>query len=223
MKCAEIQKLFSPYLDGRISGAEMRTLGRHIEQCARCEREYTAMQRTQQLLSKVGQKKAPVDLALKLRLAISREAAQTRRPRFEGVLVRMENTLNAFMVPATAGVLSAVLTFGLLLGFFALPAQLLASSADVPLTLYTAPQLEQSAFGTTLGNMGDDAVVVEAYVGANGRVEDYRILSQPGEAQAVLPELKNLLIFTTFRPALSMGRPIAGRAVLSFSKISVRG
>jgi hypothetical protein len=89
--------------------------------------------------------------------------------------------------------------------------------------LYTAPQLEQSSFGTSLGNMGDDAVVVEAYVDANGRVEDYRILSQPDDAQAVLPQLKNLLIFTTFRPALSMGRPTTGTAVLSFSKISVRG
>jgi hypothetical protein len=223
VKCTEIKKLFSPYLDGRVSGTEMRTLTRHVEQCAGCAREYTAMQRTQQLLSTLGPKKAPADLALKLRLAISREAAQTRRPRFEGVLVRLENALNAFMVPATAGLVSAVLFFGLLLGFFALPAELLANSTDVPLMLYTGPQLDQSAFGTSLGNMGDDAVVVEAYVDANGRVEDYRILSQPADAKAVLPELKNLLIFTTFHPALSMGRPTAGTAVLSFSKISVRG
>lgn len=205
----------------------MRAITRHVEQCVRCAREYAAMQRTQQLLAHMGHgsrsTKAPVDLALQLRLAISREAAQTRHPRFEGVLVRLENTMNAFMVPATAGALSAVLTFGLLLGFFALPATLQASSGDVPLTLYTGPQLQQSAFGTSLGNMGDDAVVVEAYVDANGRVEDYRILSQPSDAQAVLPQLKNLLIFTTFRPALSMGRPTAGTAVLSFSKISVRG
>jgi hypothetical protein len=32
-----------------------------------------------------------------------------------------------------------------------------------------------------------------------------------------------MLIFTTFRPATNLGRPTAGRAVLSFSKISVRG
>src|SRR6202158_1745663 len=116
MKCAEIKKLFSPYLDGRVSGSEMRALTRHVAQCTGCEREYAAMQRTQALLASLGPKKAPADLALKLRLAISREAAQSRRPRFEGALVRLENALNAFMVPATAGLLSAVLTFGLLLG-----------------------------------------------------------------------------------------------------------
>jgi hypothetical protein len=222
MNCAAIKQLFSPYLDGRVSGSEMRAITRHVAECARCAHEFTAMRSTQRLLASIGPKKAPPDLALKLRVAISREAAQKRRP-YEGALVRLQNSLNAFMVPATAGLVSAVLFFGLLLGFFALPAELRASSGDVPLMLYTGPQLEQSAFGTSLGNMGDDAVVIEAYVDANGRVEDYRILSQPDDAQAVLPQLKNLLIFTTFHPALSMGRPIAGTAVLSFSKISVKG
>jgi hypothetical protein len=223
MKCAEMRKLFSPYLDGRANGPEMRALTRHLEECAGCAREYAATRRAQELLSSLGPKQVPADLALKIRVAISREAAQARRPRFEGALVRLENALNAFMVPATGGLISAVLFFGLLLGFFALPRQLRASSADVPLMLYTGPQLERSAFGTSLGNMGDDALVVEAYVDANGRVQDYRILSQPDQAQAVLPQLKNLLIFTTFRPALSMGRPTTGTAVLSFSKISVTG
>lgn len=223
MICAEIRQLFSPYLDGRVSGSEMRALTRHVEQCDGCAREYAATERTQRLLASLGPMKAPADLALKLRVAISREAAQKRRPRFEGVLVRLSNALNAFMVPATAGLVSAVLFFGLLLGFFALPAELRASSGDVPLMLYTGPRLEQSAFGASLGNMGDDAVVIEAYVDANGRVEDYRILSQPDDAKAVLPQLKNLLIFTTFHPALSMGRPTTGTAVLSFSKVSVKG
>jgi Putative zinc-finger len=223
MTCAETKQLFSPYLDGRVSGSEMHALTRHMKQCSDCTREYAATQRTQQLLAGLGAKKAPPDLALKLRLAISREAAQKRRPRYEGMLVRLQNAMNAFMVPATAGLVSAVLFFGLLLGFFALPAELSASRGDVPLMLYTAPELEQSAFGTSLGNVGDDALVIEAYVDANGRVDDYRILSQPDDAKDVLPQLKNLLIFTTFRPALSMGRPTPGKAVLSFSKISVKG
>lgn len=179
MDCKRIKQLFSPYIDGRVSGAEMHALTRHIEECSNCQWEYAAMQRTQQLLSGLGPKKAPVDLALKLRLAISREASQKRRPRFEGILVRLQNELNVVMVPATAGLVSAILFFGLLLGFFALPAELRASSGDVPLTLYTGPQLQQSAFGTSLGNVGDDALVIEAYVDANGRVDDYRILSKP--------------------------------------------
>ncbi len=138
-------------------------------------------------------------------------------------MVRLSNAVHAFMVPATAGAVSAVLIFGILLGFFALPQQLQASSADVPLMLYIGPQLKQSVFGTSLGMVGEDSVLIEAYVDANGRVEDYRILSQSDNAKAELPEVKNLLIFTTFSPALSMGVPTPGRAVISFSKISVKG
>jgi len=67
-----------------------------------------------------------------------------------------------------------------------------------------------------------EPLIVEAYVGADGRVQDYRILS--GESGGpVLSELKNMLIFATFRPATSFGRPTAGRAILSFSKIQVKG
>lgn len=223
MNCGDVKELFSPYLDGQVSGVEMHALSRHLEVCPRCAREYTALQRTQQLVAGLGSRKPPADLALKLRVALSQQVARTRRPRFQGLLVRIENALNAFMVPATAGLVSAVLIFGLLLGFFALPGQLQASSGDVPLMLYTAPQLEQTMFGTNLSGIGDDSVVIEAYVSASGRIDDYRILSQPQDAGTVLPEVKKILIFTTFRPALSMGRPIAGRAVISFSKISVKG
>ena len=222
MNCGEVKELFSPYLDGQVSGVEMNALHRHMKQCAECAREYVALQRTQQALARLGPKKAPADLALKLRVAISREVARTRRSPLEGFLVRLENALNAFMVPATAGLVSAILIFGILLGFFALPGQLQASS-DVPLMLYTAPQLEQSAFGSSLSSIGDDSVVIEAYVDASGRVQDYRILSQPDDLKSILPEVKKILIFTTFRPALSMGRPTAGRAVISFSKINVKG
>jgi len=223
MNCGEARNLFSPYLDGRVSGREMLLLNGHMEKCSRCAREFAATERTQQLLAGLGKRKAPPDLALKVRVAISREVALRKRSRFEGLLVRLENTLNALLVPATAGLVTAVLVFGLLLGFLALPTQLQASNGDVPLMFYTGPQLERSAFGTSLGVIGEDSVVIEAYVDANGRVQDYRILSQPEDTSGVLPQVKNLLIFTTFRPALAMGVPTAGRAVISFSKISVKG
>ena len=220
MKCAQAKSLFSPYLDGAVTGKQMRALGQHLETCASCGWEYVSLQRTQQLLSKMGPKKAPADLALKLRVAISHEVAQSKRPYLGGMLIRIENALNAFMVPATAGLSTAVVIFVLLMGFLA-PLQ--ADNPDVPLMLYTAPQLQQSAFRTALDSINDDSLVIEAYVDSNGRVQDYRILSNPKESMDLLPQVKNMLIFTTFRPATSMGRPTAGRAVLSFSKISVRG
>jgi len=222
-KCSGARELLSPYLDGAVTGNQMRALQEHLDGCAACNREYSLLRRTQQMLVSVGRPKEPADLGLKLRLAISREAAETRRPRFEGLRVRLENALEAFMVPATAGLVCALLIFGLVTAILAMPGQLQANNEDVPLVLNTGPELQQSVFGTTLSSMNADSLVIEAYVDRNGRVQDYRILSDPGESQQLLPEVKRMLIFTTFRPAMSMGRPISSRAVLSFSRISVRG
>jgi anti-sigma factor RsiW len=223
MQCTEAKGLLSPYLDGAVTGTEMRALQAHLDGCDACMREYKLLRQTQQLLVSVGRVKEPADLGLKLRLAISREAAEAGRPRYEAFRVRLENTLNAFMVPATAGLVCALLIFGLVTAILAMPGQLQANNEDVPLVLNTGPELQQSVFGTTLSSMNTDSLVIEAYVDRNGRVQDYKILSDPGESQQLLPQVKRMLIFTTFRPAMSMGRPISSRAVLSFSRISVRG
>jgi hypothetical protein len=223
MKCVEAKSLFSPYLDGAVTGTQMRAIREHLDECRPCRRDYTLLTQTQQLLASVGRRRAPADLSLKLRLAISREAAEAKKVPFEGIWVRFENELRAFMVPATIATVLAVAVFGFVMGFLALPELEARSHNDVPLMLNSAPELDDSSFGTTLSPINEDSLVIEAYVDANGRVQDYRILSDPEISKDLLPKVKNMLIFTTFRPAMSMGRPTSGRAVLSFSKISVRG
>ena len=225
LQCPEAKRLFSPYLDGAVTGTEMLALEQHLADCAACDEHYQSLRETQRLLMSVGRPKAPADLGLRLRLAISREAAQARRRPFEGLLVRLENAFQAFMVPATAGFLSALVIFGIAMVYFVAPSSLQANN-DVPLVMVnTAPQLQQRALG--MNPISDDSLVIEAYIDANGRVQDYRILSDPDGAKELAPPVKNMLIemmtFTTFRPALSMGKPTPGRAVMSFSKISVRG
>jgi len=219
MNCSQAKALFSPYLDGALSGAQMHELAGHMDECARCHNRYMSLRRTQQLLGIAGRRKAPPDLALQLRLAISHEAA--RRPYLEGLGLRLSNAINAFLVPATAGLVSAVAIFGFLMGFFATPLQ--AGKADVPLMFNTAPQLEQSVFQMNLDSIHGDSLVIAAYVDSHGRVQDYRVLSNPDELTDLPSPVKNMLIFARFRPAMSMGSPTSGTAVLSFSKISVKG
>jgi hypothetical protein len=223
LKCPQAKQLFSPYLDGAVTGTEMLALQGHFSECAACHREYLSLRRTQQLLVNVPRPKVPADLGLKLRLSASREAADARRARFEGLMVRLENALNAFMVPAAAGFVSAVILFGIAMVYFVAPSSLRADN-DVPLVMVnTGPELQPSTLGLTMDTIDDDSLVIEAYVDANGRVQDYRILSDTIDSKEVLPKVKQMLIFTTFRPALQMGRPTPSRAVLSFSKVNVKG
>src|ERR1700678_4370310 len=153
MKCTDVRGLLSPYLDGAVTGTEMQRLQVHLEGCAACLREYQMLRQTQQLLMSVGRIQAPADLGLKLRVAISREAAEARHPRYEGLRMRLQNTLNAIMVPATAGLVCAVLIFGVVTAILAMPGEVQANTEDVPLVLNTGPELQQSAFGSTLSAM----------------------------------------------------------------------
>lgn len=204
-----------------MSGKQMRAVRAHLEGCVACRSEYALLCKTQNLVSSLGRKQAPQDLALKLRVLASQHLAQSRRKPYEALMVRFENAFKAFMVPATAGMLTAVIAFGLLIGVLA-PGQLMSASNDVPILVYTPPELASSPFGQ-LSSLNAESLVVEAYVDSNGRVQDYRILSAPENSKELVPELNKMLIFTTFRPATAFGRPTSGWAVLSFAKVNVKG
>jgi Putative zinc-finger len=217
MKCAEAKPMLSPYLDTAMTGKEMNAVSDHLASCAECRTEVALLTTTQKLLSDLGRKQAPPELSLQLRVMVSQAVAQRRRNSLEALALRWNNVVKAFMVPAMAGMVSAVIIFGLMLGMI-MPMPLRAAD-DIPTGLYTPPELTSSAFGYDPGQAAD-AVVVEAYIDATGRVQEFRMLQGPTELS---PQLKNMLLFTQFRPATSFGLPTSGRAILTFTGINVRG
>src|ERR1700722_7685595 len=106
MKCSQAKSLFSPSLDGAVSGAQMRSLTEHFEACPACNDQYLSLCRTQLLLTSVGRRKARKNLSFRLRLEFSSKAARALRPLFDVFGTRLNNALNAFAVPATAGLIS---------------------------------------------------------------------------------------------------------------------
>jgi hypothetical protein len=215
--------LLSGYLDGAVTGKQMMGVREHLSACTDCNGEFVSLKQAQCLVSGLGRRKVPANLALQIKVALSQETAKSRRPFWQGLAVRLENAINVFLMPATAGALSAVLFFGVLIGFIAAPAALQASGNDVPTMLYTPPVLKFSPFDIDMESVNAESLVVEASVDATGRVQGYRILSGPKEMASLLPQLNNMLIFTVFRPATAFGQPTTGKAVLSFSRINVRG
>src|SRR5271166_123251 len=196
MKCSIAKRLMSSYLDGVVTRSQWAGVDEHLRTCEECGERYASMQRTQTLVASLGRKVAPPDLALRLRVAVSQKLAEAQRSRWDVLRLRWENAFNAVMVPATAGLVTTLIIFGLLISAI-YPAQVRAAN-DVPTMLYTPAELQFTPFELTMGAGNAEALVVEAYVGPDGRVQDYRILSAPEDAQAILPELKNMLIFTTF-------------------------
>jgi predicted anti-sigma-YlaC factor YlaD len=48
LRCPRAKRLFSPYLDGAVTGTEMLALQGHLSECEACKQEYQALRRTQQ-------------------------------------------------------------------------------------------------------------------------------------------------------------------------------
>jgi hypothetical protein len=168
----------------------------------------------------------PADLPLRVRVAVSRERARSRRSIFTVWELAWKNTLGPFLLQAGAGFASAVLLLGsvvALVTMFAQP-QTAEATPDEPLGNATAPRLLY--YSNAPGDNETDALsgpmVVEAYVNDEGEVYDYRIVSGPNDA-ATRSQVENLLLFSRFAPARFFGQPVRGLAVLSFAGVSVRG
>ena len=232
--CAAIQNRFSAYLDGAVNGHEMQEISRHIEgfddgsgstipACQTCASEFAAWKMTQSALGSVGPAKAPVDLPLRLRVAISREAARRNSRLSDRIALAWDNAVRPLLVQISAGFAGSVALIGsivFLLGIVAAPQDVLAN--DEPLGAVTPPHYLYST--TTPGAFvtpHNAPVVVEASIDSTGRVYDFNIVAGPQD-ESVKLQVANQLLSSIFQPASAFGVPIRSRAILTFSGISVR-
>jgi len=232
--CTSIQASFSAYLDGAVSGHEMQEIAHHIEgfedgelraaPCQACAREFAAWRLTQNALAMLRPAKAPANLGLKLRLAISREHARRDSRLRDRISLAWDNAVRPFLVHVSGGLAGTVVLVGsimLLLGFVAAPQPVLAN--DEPLGAITAPHYRYSIVSPEAIVVGQDtAIVVEASIDSTGRVFDYTIVSGP-EDEAVRTQVTGQLLSSVFQPASVFGLPVRGHVVVTFAGISVHG
>lgn len=228
-QCSDVLAGFSSYLDGAMSGHEMLEISRHIEGvegaegCEACASELAAWRLTQNAIAELGAAKAPTDLALKLRIAISHEKSRRESRWLDRVSLAWDNVVRPRLVQVSAGLAGSVVlgSIVLLLGVVAAPQPVLAN--DEPLGAITAPHYLYSTFtsgGVVTGR--DTPIVVEASVDAAGRVYDFTIVSGPTD-EAVKTEVADQLLGSVFQPASAFGVPTRGHVVVTFADISVHG
>ena len=235
-QCSKAQNSFSAYLDGAVSGKQMRLIADHLDVCEGCREEFDGLRAMQRSLAMLGPAKAPADLAMRLRLAISHEAAEKRSSWRDRLELKWENTIRPFVVQVSAGAACSVALVGSImigLGLFAAPQPVMAN--DEPLGAMTAPHYLYSAvMPRPIVTNHDSAIIVEALVNDRGQVSfveamvndrgqvyDYKIVSGPEDA-AVQSQVVDQLMLSVFEPAKVFGAPVRGRVVMTFSGISVQ-
>lgn len=222
-QCARIQAFFSPYLDGAVSGRNMQEISSHLATCEDCADEFATLRAVHRSVAALGPAKAPTDLGMRLRLAISHEIARRQSGWMDSFSIKWDNSIRPLLVQVSAGFAGSVVLLGgiiLLLGMVAAPETVMAN--DEPLGAMTAPHYLYSAVMPSAITTGQDSVIiVEAYVNEQGRVYDYDIVSGPVD-RAVRIQVEDHLLTSVFQPASVFGAPVRGRVVITFSGISVR-
>ncbi len=213
--CVEIRSHFSDYADNRCDSQALRSIRFHLTYCAACREEMELQETLHADLRTLPRRRVTPDLALALRVRLSQDIHRN----FLGqALVRLENALQPLLLPASAGVLTAIICFGLFLGSGVPPASRVPD--DAPFQLATPPRVR--ALAPMNFSTGEQPLVVVTYIDADGRVMDYKVLS--GEATPELTyHLDRMFLFSRFHPATSWGRPTEGHVVLSLRSITVRG
>jgi putative zinc finger protein len=232
MNCREAARRLPGYLDGAISTREHARLRVHLSQCAVCRGELERYRLLMGRLARVEPIAPPADLAVRIRWQAARTVSLTQRVHrlWERAQLAFKNVFRPLAVPATGGILTALVVF-----VFVVQSMLVGVPLggvvpnDLPLNLVQPARLESLApfpvpgIESADGRSSSNLLLVEATLNAQGQVVSFRILSGPSGPE-VERQLDQVLLFSRFRPRFSFGRPTdGGRVLLSFSEVQVRG
>ena len=212
--CVEIRHHFSDYLDDLCAPDARQAIRYHLSFCDVCQEQLEQWQSVREELRALPRQQVSSDLALRLRVQVSQEL--NKKPLSER-WVRFENALRPFLLPATGGILTAVICFGLIMGSEVVP---MTNVPDVTVQVVTPARV--TALAPMDFNTGENGLVLVTQINAEGRVKGYRVLSGEGSPE-LMQRLDRMIYFSVFQPATMFGKPTDGEVVLSLRRITVRG
>jgi hypothetical protein len=225
MSCENVQEQISSLLDRRIPADEQENVLAHIDSCRDCGAQYESMQKLREGLRSMNAAPMPVGLTARLRVLASHEqarqtvrvnlTARTREWRSRIKLVS-DNLMRPVALPFAGGLLSAMLLFTMLVPSLSFAHNFFGD--DPPSAIFTYPD------GKVVGAVGyipkiefsstprsDNDTVLELTIDERGRVADYSV--QNGQ---LTPDMKSMILWSTFTPATVFGQPTWSKVQVYF-------
>ncbi len=218
MNCRFTRKHIPAYIDGELGPAYRWILRQHLVACQDCLDQYERGEAFIESLAELQSVQPPASLRTQILLAVWRESEST----WERMGVRFRNWTRPIAVPATGGILSAVILFvGLMSNISFIPQDL---DTDIPLTYLTKTLITNPIMSIAPPFGVTEQIGVEAFIDGQGNVYDFRIIhlpsSYPAASAKLRAELANALLAARFDPATNFGRPVLGRVLLSFRPVT---
>jgi hypothetical protein len=222
MTCLSVKRRSADYVDGRLRENERSRVATHLHECVSCSGEFDQLRSVRVALQRLPSPVPPASLRTSLRVKASQErqaVIQTHGSRWARIWnqwrFRFDELMRPVTIPATGGILSSLVLFGLLA--FTIGTTTRVVSYEVPV-LY-ADRADANLVPVQLRS----SVILTLSLDGNGRIVDYAVrdgaASFVGDPARLQP---NSISMPEFPSVLALPQPISSDIRISFIPIVFR-
>jgi hypothetical protein len=225
LNCNTVRGSLWDYASGMIDETERLRIESHLDGCHECVLRRGEVRSLRSGLRHLPALGVPELLNTRLRVLASRDRARrlVRRDFASWIaeqksraLLFFDNLLRPVAVPAAGGILASCLCFGMVLDNFRLTPDW---ENDLPVGISTEVAIDEL---TPFSCAGHD-VMVQLSVDSRGSVTDYELMPSAHASAEEKLEIGNLVLYSSFSPAVRLGRPVASKRLFMISHVSVKG
>jgi hypothetical protein len=230
LDCKSVRRLLwdhasGDFRKGMIDEGERMAVDAHLDECRECLLHRGEVRSLHSGLRHLPAVSAPPMLNTRLRVLASRDRSRrlVRRDFASWIAEQkalaklfFDNLLRPFAVPAAGGILASCLCFGTVIDNLHLPYDW---TADLPVGISTEVAVNDWSPFTC----GGKDVLVQLSVDSQGNVTDYELPQSAHASPEELQEIGNLVLYSTFSPAVRLGQRVASKRWFNIGHYSVKG
>jgi len=225
LNCKAVRGSLWDYTSGMIDETTRESIDQHLDQCRECVLHRGEVRSMRSGLRHLPSVNVPGMLQTKLRVLASRERSRRMvRKDLNSWLTEQksrarlffDNLLRPFAVPAAGGILASCLCFGMVADNLHVP---MNWENDLPLGISTEVTIDELSPFSCAGH----DLLVQLSVDSQGNVTDYELPQTAKASPEEIQEIGNLVLYSTFSPAVRMGRRVASKRLFSIRHISIKG
>jgi hypothetical protein len=226
LNCKSVRGALWDYTSGAVEDHEREALDRHLDECRECVLHRGEVRSLRSGLRHLPSMNVPPMLNTRLRVLASRDRSRrlvrrdfTSWMTEQKARIRLffDNLLRPFAVPAAGGILASLLCFGIVVDNLHVT---IDWQNDLPVGITTDVAIDElSPFAC---NGGRD-LLLQLSVDSQGYVTDYESPQARDASPEERREIANLVLYSSFLPAVRAGRSVASKRLLYIKHISIKG
>ncbi len=226
--CKNVRANLWDYAAQVLPCTENDAIDRHLDACRDCDRCLADVSSLRAGFRNMPVQPVPPLVATRLRVIASRERSRQLlrlnplgwlRDKLSTAMMSFDNFLRPYAFPATGGLLTSCLCFGLIAHTLQMRPYLTEDQDnDMPIGLFTQMTIDDvSPFCFSKKD-----VTVQVTVDADGNVTDYSLPQGANPTPDELKEIGNLVLYSTFTPATRFGQRVSSKRLFAIGHLDVR-